>query len=115
MVRTIAGSLSVQGGNLVVADDLQAVIWRAAQRLRFFFGEWYRSPNDGVPYFQEVIVALDSDLAAQLIANELRDIEEITGVDIRNVEHDRTTRDFRAEAHITTIYGDAVVPIGTTV
>jgi len=46
--------LVVEGGDLVLVEDLAAISQAVRTRLRFFRGEWFGDLDVGVPYYENV-------------------------------------------------------------
>lgn len=50
------GDLDVSTGDLRLLSDLDAVVQDVTIRLQFFRGEWFLDLDEGVPYYQEILV-----------------------------------------------------------
>ena len=47
--------LVIENGDLVLAEDTEAIAQHLEIRLKMFKGEWFRNPNEGMPYFQRIL------------------------------------------------------------
>jgi hypothetical protein len=53
--QTTGNTLVVTNGDLVICDNLDAIIQDVSRRLKFFLGEWFLNTKAGIPYFQEIL------------------------------------------------------------
>lgn len=111
--RTIDNDFRVIGGELVIPTGIEAVRQRAVQHLLFILGESFRSPDEGTPYFFQVVgVHQDPALSAQAIAAELESaIEEIIGVEVVSFSVNPDTRKMELNLRVSTIFGDTDVSV----
>ena len=47
--------LVIVNGDLVLVDGTEAIAQQLEIRLKMFRGEWFRNPNEGIPYFQSIL------------------------------------------------------------
>ena len=52
----LTGDIAFEDGDLVLIEGVDAVAQTLKQRLSFGLGEWFLSINEGVPYFQTILV-----------------------------------------------------------
>lgn len=50
------GDLALSGGDLVLVSGVEAIAQDLRFRLRFFAGEWFADIDQGLPYFDQVLV-----------------------------------------------------------
>ena len=55
-VDDVEGDLVVENGDLVLTYGLESIRQDVHARLRFFAGEWFLNADEGVPYFEHVLV-----------------------------------------------------------
>ena len=88
-MRRIDGNLSVSNRRLVVQDGLEGLRQRCVQHIRFARGEWFLSPQEGVPDFFN----LSAEDAGDVIADDLRNaVEDVQRVEVASVEVDGRSR-----------------------
>lgn len=99
--------LLLVNGDLVLVEGVDAVGQHIKQRLQLFLGEWFLSINDGVPWFQNILVKKPNLLLVEAI---LRDrvlstpgLLELSSFDFG---YDNTTRKLTVNFSGTTINGD---------
>ena len=105
MSRTISADDDLAAGFTVV-DGLESVRQRIRQRLRLFRGEDYRAFGTGTPYYGELLsTRLPPAVAGQVIADEIRGVQDVLGVTDVEAVLDRTTRRLRVSAMWETRFG----------
>ena len=52
----LTGDIAFEDGDLVLIEGVDAVAQTLKQRLSFGLGEWFLSINEGVPYFQTILL-----------------------------------------------------------
>lgn len=125
-MRTIsafaAGEQAVDGqdirltptGDLEVVDGLESVRQRVVERLRFWIGQWFLDVRGGVPYRPEIFQRPTSaGLAAAVVTDQIRSVEDVTGVHSVVASIDPLSRRMTYTATVATRYGD--MQIGETV
>ena len=118
MTRTIAGfqpgnSLIAdqdlqldENGNLLIVDALEDVRQRVLFRLRFWLGQWYLLAHDGVPYRPEIFQRPTTvGLAAAVVSDQIRSLDEVTGVSRVSATIDPLTRRMTYQATVSTPHG----------
>ena len=53
--QTSDNTLAISNGDLVICDNLDAIIQDVSRRLQFFLGEWFLNTKAGIPYFQKIL------------------------------------------------------------
>ena len=99
-----------------VQDELQSVVQRVIQRLRFWRGDWFIDSGQGVPYIIDVFGHnVNRELAKQAITSQIRSVPDVVEVSDVEVTIDPRTRTLRYAAKITTLYGSTTVDISPRV
>ena len=108
-MRTISAVDDLTDGFAVV-DGLEAVRQRVLQHLRLTLGEWFLSPEEGLPYIDGLFADQTGvDLAAQLISAEVQDVEDVTSVEVTEAVLDPASRRLRVELRVGTADGQVTV------
>lgn len=77
-------------GDLVIGENGDISLTQSRRqavriRLRWLFGEWRFAPENGVPYFQEIMVKKpDVERIKQIIRSEIMDVDGM--LDVKNLE-----------------------------
>ena len=101
-------------GNLAVVDGLEDVRQRVLERLRYWLGQWFLSVQDGVPYRPEIFQRSTTvGLAAAIVTDQIRTVEEVTGVSRVVATLDPVTRRMTYSALVSTEHGS--MEIGETI
>ena len=80
-------------GQFIVIEGKEAVRQAVIHRLRFFLGEWYRYPNEGVAYFDVVLGRLfDAVVWHNFFRTELLSVMGVTTVSVNSLLLDERTR-----------------------
>ena len=99
--------------SLSVLTDLEALVKKCEQRLRFFLGEWFLNTSAGIPYFQEIYAnSINPALIIGLLNADLLQESDITAVNEIDFTFDRETGKFTYSAKIDSIYGMGTVNTG---
>ena len=119
MARTISafapGEQAIDGqdiritatGDLEIVDGLEDVRQRVIERLRFWLGQWFLGVHDGVPYRPEIFQRPTSvGLAAAVVSDQIRSVDEVTGVSKVFAEIDPLTRKMTYTATVSTPHGE---------
>ena len=88
------GDLDLTGHRLNITTGEEAIEQNLRIRLRFFLEEWFLDTRQGIPYFQEVLIANPNILLLQSIFRTT--ILETTGISTvgsLTVELDKSTRE----------------------
>ena len=95
-----------QRGNLEVVDGLEDVRQRVLERLRYWLGQWFLTVQDGVPYRPEIFQrSTTAGLAAAIVTDQIRSVEEVTGVSNVVATLDPVTRSMTYSARVSTTQG----------
>jgi hypothetical protein len=52
----VVHDLRLVNGQLILAEDLEAIAQHVKVRLNWFLGEWFLDTREGIPYFRDVFV-----------------------------------------------------------
>jgi hypothetical protein len=55
-LQLTAGDLALVNGDLVLVDGLAAIAQDVSTRLQMFKGEWFLNTDDGIPYYEKILV-----------------------------------------------------------
>lgn len=118
MPMTIDSGLTVDSsGSLVVQTGVEAIAQRAVQRMRYYLGESFRRPDEGVPYYTDPILGstnLQPDAAIQLLVAQILDaVPEIVDASVLEVKLDPLTRRLSFRLSLTTDTGETTEIEGT--
>lgn len=84
------GDLDVSSNDLEFTESVRQQI---AIRLKWFLGEWRWDPDEGLPYWDEILVKNpNTDLIESAIRSKIFEVTEVTEVDDVYVEIDSATR-----------------------
>ena len=65
-------------------------------RLLWFFKEWRFAPQNGVPYFEEILVkGPNLERIRRIVKNEVQSVDAVNGVRNITVEYNKPTREAR--------------------
>lgn len=96
--------------NLSIVTDLNALVQKIEQRLRFFLTEWFLDTSQGVAYFQEIFEKPENDtLIVNLLNAEILKESDVNSVSDATIDYDITNRNFSYSATVNTIYGSSTV------
>lgn len=66
-----------------LVDGLDQVAQNLAIRLRFFLGEWFLNINEGIPYYEFILVKAPNQIQVESLLKEeilnTKDVVELTG------------------------------------
>lgn len=99
-INPVLGDLELDAtaSNLLLTDDASQPKGRAIMqdvfiRLRFFFGEWFLDPTQGIPYFRYVfIVNPDQRLIESIFRRVILGTPGIASLDSFSLQFDRPNR-----------------------
>jgi hypothetical protein len=99
------GDLVVDNGDLVLTYDLESIRQDVRARLRFFAGEWFLNTDEGVPYFENVLVKNpDQSLLRTVFRDIILGARGVTGVPEMKLDYEgprrRLTVSFRASTDL---------------
>jgi len=120
-MRTIAfdpeiGMIVNSAKAIDMLTDLDALVSKIEQRLRFFLEEWFLDTTVGIAYFQEIFEKpVDPALIISLINADINLEKEVASIQGASFEFDRTTRQFSYSATIISSYGVAQISSGIVV
>lgn len=106
-----ATDLLIQGGDLVLVKNRDAIAQHVRMRLQTWMGESVYDENGGTPYTQVIFAAGTSDDAIRFILEtRTNDTPGVTGCAIQVVA-DRETRAMTATGTATTVDGDVTFSV----
>lgn len=87
------GDLDSSDGDLHLLSDLDAVKQDITIRLQMFRGEWFLDTEEGMPYFQEILVKNPNINAIKtLFANAILSTPTVTSVNNLALDYDKALR-----------------------
>jgi len=92
--------------NLYQENPLEVIKSKVIYRMGTSKGEWYNDPDFGFPTLAININSTDPDVIAQLMADEILKIENVTNVNVISKDYNTNTRVFTSLFNVFTIYGD---------
>lgn len=86
-----AGDIEIsENGDVALTQSVRQAV---SIRLRWLFGEWRFAPENGVPYFDEILVKRpDIDRIKQILREEIMDVDGMTDVKNMKVSIDSVSR-----------------------
>ena len=116
------GDLHLLNGQLHFWDGANARYQKTKELLQFFKGEWFLNEEEGVPYFQQVLVKnVESRVVLSIFRRALLLVPGATSVPELYLEHDKVNRTasitFRLEFEDGTTISSAdyppfIIPVG---
>lgn len=113
-----AGDLDLSTNDLQLVDGVDAVRQELQIRYRFFLGEWFLDPDEGVPYIRDVLKKNPNEAQVRALLTEVaRTTPGVASVD--NIELDldagarqlTVTLDLQADVSGTLVYVPFVVEV----
>ena len=100
------GDLVVQSGDLVLTYGLESIRQDVRARLRFFAGEWFLNTDEGVPYYEHVLVKNpDQSLLRSVFRDVILGARGIIDVPEIKLDYDRSRRRLAVTFSATTDLG----------
>ncbi len=97
-------------GDIALVSGLEDVRQRVIERLRFWVGQWFLGINAGVGYRTQIFQnPVSVGLAAAVVSDAIRSIDEVTGVTEVHAEIEPITRRMSYYARVQTRDGDIVL------
>src|SRR5262249_5038662 len=85
--------LVIENGDLVLTFGLESIRQDVRARLRFFAGEWFLNTDEGVPYFEHVLVkSPDQTLLRSVFRDVILGAGGVIAVPEIKLDYDRTRR-----------------------
>lgn len=56
LLNPLTCDIDISSGDLCLVNDVEGIAQHLRQRLSFFLGEWFLAVNQGVPWFQLILV-----------------------------------------------------------
>jgi hypothetical protein len=98
---------------LTLLTDLEALVSKIYQRLRFLKGEWFLNTTLGIAYRSQLAKPpINPALIANIIREEVGKESDVTDVKDLSIEFNSLTRAFSYEFSVDTIYGSSFL-VGT--
>jgi hypothetical protein len=105
------GDIALRNGTLYYATGAEEAAQGVRSRLRFFLGEWFLDTREGLPYWEEVLVA-GPDLRA--IEEAMRQVvlgsPRIVAIGEMALDFDRRTRELTVRLTATMDDGTVLTP-----
>ncbi len=91
------GDLMLIDGQITLTPDLKtAVAQHLFVRLRFFLGEWFLNPSEGIPYFTKIFIKNPSlSLITSIFRKVILETPGVKAVENLTIDLDRATRELR--------------------
>lgn len=95
----------------------EAVAQAIVTHIKLLFGEWWEDVNQGTPLFQSIlgkpgseehINSVDNIYKAMILSTELNGEQIVYSIDKYEREYSPTTRVYKFQATVTTIYSESV-------
>lgn len=87
------GDLSIENGDMVLVDGVDAIKQLLSQRLKFFLGEWFLDLSKGIPYFEKVLLKNPSPIVLDTIfKQQILSTPGVLGLEQFNIELDTARR-----------------------
>jgi len=113
-----AGDLDLTTNDLQLVDGVEAIRQELQIRYRFFIGEWFLDPTEGVPYIRDVLKKAPSEAQVRALLSEVaRTTPGVESVDNMQLELDSANRhlvvtvDIQARVNGTLVYVPFVVEV----
>lgn len=92
-------------------DPLEVIKSKLIFRLGTYKGEWFQDLDFGLPILAIKNNSTSPDTIAQLIADEILKVENVTSAQIVDKTFDASTRIFSASYNVNTIFGTTTVEV----
>jgi len=93
LLLNAAGDLDLTTNDLQLVDGIDAVRQELQIRYRFFVGEWFLDPEEGVPYIRDVLKKAPNESQVRaLLAEVARTTPGVASVDNLTLDLDAATR-----------------------
>lgn len=93
LLLNAAGDLDLTTNDLQLVDGVEAVRQQLQIRYRFFAGEWFLDPTEGVPYIRDVLKKSPNENRVRaLLAEVARTTPGVASVDAIDLELDASLR-----------------------
>ena len=101
-------------GNLFIVDGVEAIRQAALHHMRYFLGEWYLNPPEGVPYYERILGHLhDPAVLSNVLSAELLKVNGVTRAVVGDIRFNVSTRELeRYVAYLDTVEGPITLIIG---
>lgn len=101
------GDLVIENGDLVQVSGIDAIAQAVRQHLSFFKGEWFLDEEEGLPYFEEVLVKNPNLAAIQdVFRKEILSIAGILEVQSLTLAYVGATRTLKVSFRASTDLGE---------
>lgn len=88
-----AGDLDFSTGDFVLLDGAAFARQQVQIRLQFFLGEWFLNQNEGLPYFQQVLIKNpDASILDDIFRQAILGAQSILSILSLNFDFDGPTR-----------------------
>lgn len=85
--------LVIERYDLQLVTGLSLIKQRLTQRFRFYFNEWYLATNEGVPYFEEILIkGPDRVRVESILKSTIVETEGVTSLTAFELDYNNETR-----------------------
>lgn len=107
------GDLAIEDLDLVLVEEDDQVAQNLLIRLRFFKGEWFLNVNDGIPYYQSILVKNpDGALVRSIFKEAILTTPDVTKLLSFTADLNVSPRQAEVDFTVATIFGDVSVSGG---
>lgn len=101
VANPVAGDLFVDGVDLAIVRDVDAVVQEIEVELRWWLGEWFLDRRRGVPYVQRILKkGVSLDLVRTILTRVIRRVPGVRHVERFDLDLDAATRQLTGSADI---------------
>ncbi len=102
--------------SLIILTDLNSLVSKIQQRLRFLFGEWFLNTTVGVTYFQQIFrKPVDPSLIVSVLNSEILKEPDVQTVTDSSIDFDQSNRIFNYSARVETTFGTTTLSEEVTI
>ncbi|MFX1587236.1 MAG: hypothetical protein ACFFC1_03690 [Promethearchaeota archaeon] len=110
LLNELTGDLDLTNWNLrFTSSNSQYIAQKLKIRLGFFLGEWYLNINEGIPYFEKILVK-NPNLSEieDLMIEKILTVSGVESLESFNLEFDKSTRELTVSFTVKTSEGETV-------
>lgn len=110
-----SGDLFLDGADLALVSDGEAIAQAVRCRLRFFAGEWFLNESAGVPYFESILIKNPNTVAInEVFRTELLGTPGVLEVLQLGLDYDSEQRSLTVTFRCTTDQGELAEAVEVT-